>query len=100
MPYKSESVIIAGTKLDRRVKLSQEQKRAIRILSEQGYSQRKLAEMFGCSKRSVQNILHPQKRSSQKKRPTEYWTTKKREYRRRKQQLYLDGKLNTKTKKK
>lgn len=93
MPYKSEKISIAGTKLDLRRKLSEEKKKAIKILNDQGYSQRKLADMFGCSKRSIQNVLHPQKRSIQPKRPTEYWTRKKREYRQRKQQLYLDGKL-------
>ena len=100
MPYKSERIPIAGTKFDRRRKLSPEQKEAIKILSERGYSQRKLAEMFGCSKRSVQNILHPQERGSQPKRPTEYWTQKKREYRQWKQKLFLDGRLTLKTKKK
>lgn len=96
MPYKSEKMLIAGTKLDLRRKLSSEQKEAIKILSAQGYSQRKLAEMFGCSKRSVQNILHPQERSVQLKRPTTYWTQKKREYRKRKQQLFIEGKLKIK----
>lgn len=101
MPYKSEKIPIAGTKLDLRRKLSPEQKNAIKILSEQGYSQRKLAEMFGCSKRSVQNILHPEERKPAVKRPTEYWTQKKCEYRQRKQQMYVDGKLqNIKIKKK
>lgn len=96
MPYKSEKVKIAGTKFDLRVKLSKDQKEAIKILSEKGYSQRKLAEMFSCSKRSVQNIIKPQKRTTNSKRPKEYWTEKKREYRLRKQQLYLDGKIKYK----
>ena len=100
MPYKSERIIIAGTKLDRRRKLSPEAKDAIKMLSGQGYSQRKLAEMFGCSKRSVQNILKPQKRGVEMKRPTEYWTRKKREYRQRKQKLFLDGKIKIKNNKK
>lgn len=100
MPYKSERIIIAGTKLDRRRKLSPEQKDAIRILNGQGYSQRKLAEMFGCSKWSVQSILQPQERKAGIKRPTEYWTQKKREYRQRKQRLFLDGKIKIKNKKK
>lgn len=100
MPYKSEKIPIAGTKLDLRRKLSPEQKEAIKILSAQGYSQRKLAEMFGCSKRSVQNILHPQERSVQLKRPTSYWTQKKREYRKRKQHLFIEGKLKIKKVKK
>lgn len=93
MPYKSEQISIAGTKLDLRRKLSTEQKEAIKILNERGYSQRKLAEMFGVSKRSIQNILKPPKRGIPVKRPKEYWTQKKREYRRRKQQLLLEGKL-------
>lgn len=95
MPYKSEKIPIAGTTLDLRRKLSQEQKEAIIILSEKGYSQRKLAAMFGCSKRSIQNIVKPQKRTLPKVRPKEYWTEMKRKYRHRKQQLFIDGKLKT-----
>ena len=53
MPYKSESIPIAGIKLDQRRKLSDEQ------------------------------------------HPTEHWT-KKRECCKRKQYLYLEGKLKTK----
>ncbi len=98
MPYKSERIPIAGTRLDRRVRLSEEQKDAIRILGEHGYSQRKMAEMFRCSKGAVQNVLKPQKRVSSSNMPTEYWTRKKREYRQRKQGLFIDGKLNFKTK--
>ena len=93
MPYKSEKIRIAGTKYDKRRKLTDEQKSAIKLLSANGYSQRQLASMFGCSKRSVQNILQPQERSKVKSRPKEYWTEKKRIYRQRKQQLFLDGKI-------
>lgn len=93
MPYKSEKIPIAGTKLDLRRKLSDEQKEAIKFLSREGYSQRKLAEMFGCSRRSIQNILNPQPHTQSCKRPKEYWTEKKRIYRQRKQQLFVDGKL-------
>lgn len=100
MPYKSEIIKISGTKFDRRCKLSKEQKEAIKLLHEDGFSHRKLAEMFGCSKRSVQNILHPQPRSPQPKRSAEYWTQKKREYRQRKQELFMAGKLKTKKKRK
>ena len=93
MPYKSERIPISGTVHDKRRKLSLEQVRAIKILSEQGYSQRKLAAMFGCSKRSVQNILQPQKRTAPKKYPTAYWTEAKRQYRKHKQELYKAGKI-------
>ena len=98
MPYKSERIKIAGTKYDKRSKLTKEQVRAIKILKEQGYSYRQLAAMFGCSKWSVQNIIHPQIRSKPKPRPTAYWTEKKREYRKRKQELHKSGKLNEKSK--
>lgn len=93
MPYNSEKIPIAGTDLDLRKKLSDNQRRAVKTLAEQGYSQRQIAEMFRCSKGSVQNILHPHKRKQQSKRSREYWTEKKRQYRQRKQQLFMAGKL-------
>lgn len=98
MPYKSERIRIAGTKYDNRRKLSSDQVRAIKLLKEEGYSYRQLAAMFGCSKWTVQNIIHPQFRKPSKKRPTEYWTEKKREYRQRKQALFKSGQLNEKSK--
>ena len=91
MPYKSEKIPIAGTEFDRRVKLSPEQKQAIKILNKEGYSQRKLAKMFGCSKRSIQNILHTQGHALCKRLPTAYRTEKQREYRNHKQKLYKLG---------
>jgi transposase len=96
MPFKSEKVKLAGTKYDLRRKLSDEQVRAVSILSAQGYSYRQLATMFGCSKSTIQNILHPFKRAAQKVRPTEYWTEAKRRYRARKNQLYKSGALTKK----
>lgn len=96
MPYKSEKIPIAGTELDLRKRLSDNQRRAVKTLSEQGYSQRQIAEMFRCSKGTIQNILCPLKRSSPLKRPKEYWTEKKRKYRQRKQQLFVSGKLKIK----
>lgn len=98
MPFKSERVRIAGTQYDLRRKLSDEQVRAVSILSSQGYSQRQLAKMFGCSKGTIQNILNPGKRSPQVKRPTEYWTEAKRRYRARKQRLFKSGQLSKKRK--
>lgn len=92
MPYKSEKIPIAGTKLDLRRKLTDEQRRAVKILVDQGYSQRQLAEMFGCSKGTIQQIATPQKKSS-KKYPTAYWTEAKRRYRERKQKLFKAGEL-------
>lgn len=99
MPYKSERIIIAGTKYDNRRKLSQDQVGAIKLLKEDGYSYRQLAAMFGCSKWTIQNIIHPQSRKAPKKRPTEYWAEKKREYRQRKQALFKSGQINEKSNK-
>lgn len=98
MPYKSEKIKIAGTKYDKRRKLSPDQVKAIKLLKEQGYSYRQLAAMFDCSKWTVQNLINPQIRKPLKKRPTEYWTEKKREYRQRKQALFLTGKIKDKRK--
>lgn len=96
MPYKSEKVKIAGTQFDLRRKLSPEQVRAVSILSSQGYSQRQLATMFGCSKSTIQHILHPASRRTAFSRPTEYWNEAKRRYRARKQQLFKSGALTKK----
>lgn len=93
MPYKSERIPISGTKLDLRRKLSDAQKEAIKSLARLEYSQRQLAEVFGCSKRSIQNVLRGTPHNTPTAYPTAYWTQKKREYRQRKQQLYLNGQL-------
>ena len=99
MPYKSERIPIAGTILDQRRKLSDEQRDAIKILSKEGYSQRKLAKMFNVSKSLVQGIVNPSPRRSQKKRPTAYWTEAKKRYRTRKHALYIQGELVKKKRK-
>ena len=97
MPYKSEQIPIAGTEYDKRRKLTDDHKKAVLILAESGYSQRQLARMFGCSRRLIQSILHPQlpKRRSVKY-SRKYQTQKKREYRQRKQKLFLEGKIENK----
>ena len=96
MPYKSERIPIAGTKLDQRRKLSDEQREAIKILANEGYSQRKLADMFNVSKSLVQGIINPHPRKPQKKRATAYWTEAKKKYRLRKHKLYQLGELSHK----
>lgn len=100
MPYRSEKIKIAGTRYDKRRKLTDEQVRAIKLLKNEGYSFRWLAEMFNCSKWSIQNVVKPQKRAVAKKYPTEYWTAKKREYRRRKQALFKSGRIHEKSNRK
>ena len=96
MPYSSEKIQIAGTKHDGRRKLSDEQKGAIIILRKKGCSYRKMAEKFGVSKSLIQSIIRPQSRTKPKKLSTEYWTNAKRKHRKRKQELYKNGKIMSK----
>jgi transposase len=99
MPYRSEKILIAGTKHDSRRKLSKEQKQAIVILKREGYSYRKLAEMFGVSKWTVQSIIRPPSRHKAKKLSAEYWAQAKKKFRKRKQQLCDNGVIEHKSKK-
>lgn len=59
MPYKYENVRLKPHQ-DRRRKLSNEDREMIK--NTKGISQRKLAKMFGVSRRTIQFILDPQKR--------------------------------------
>lgn len=93
MPIKAEHIKLSGTKYDARTKLTPDQRDAIKVLSREGYSQRKLAAMFNVSKRLIQSIISPSERSPAKKRPQEYWTDVKRRYRERKMSLYKAGKI-------
>ena len=103
MPYKSEKLKIAGTKYDRRVKLTPEQKEEIRK-NTQGLSQRKLAVMYEVSRRTIQFILDPEKQKENLKRKAErggysqYYDKDKnaeyvREHRRYKQSLFINKEL-------
>lgn len=102
MPYKSEKIKIEKTSHDRRIKLTEDQKDKIR--SEVGKSQRKLAEEYGVSRRTIQFILSPEKLLENKKRRLErggwkqYYNKDKynqemKEHRRYKQELYLKGEI-------
>lgn len=62
MPYKSEKINIKGTDLDRRIRLTDGQRMEIRELyKEQVPSTRKLAVMFGVSRRTITFVLDPEK---------------------------------------
>ena len=106
MPFKSEKIRIAGTKHDRRRKLTEDQKDYIRWLrKEENLSQRQLAAMFGVSRRLITFILDPDKEKSNKARlkeskakgkykyTKENWAATMREHRHYKQQLYCDGEI-------
>ena len=104
MPYKSEKIKIDGTKLDRRRKLTEDQKDYIRWLrEEEGLSQRKLAAMFGVSRRLITFILDPEKEKKNKVRAkqlrqegrykytNEQWAETMKEHRRYKEKLHKGG---------
>lgn len=61
MPYISEKIRIAGTKNDRRVKLTEQDKADILELT--GMSIRGIARMYGVDKRLVQFILYPERKA-------------------------------------
>ena len=106
MPYKSENINISGTSYDRRRKLTEDQKEYIRWLhEEEKMSQRKLASMFGVSRRLITFVISPEKEARnrelfrQRKNSGNYKPSKEhraqvmREHRHYKQQLYIEGKL-------
>ena len=72
MPYKTEKLKLDSKFLDRRVKLLDCQKEMIVWWrNEKGLSQRKLADMFGVSRRTIQFILDPRKLEENKERREE-----------------------------
>lgn len=101
MPYKSEKMRVAGTKHDRRVKLTDEQKREIVELYANGtIGCLALAKLYGVSKRLIQFIVHPEKQEANKelRKGRDYYDREKhnesvRNLRRRKQELYLKGEI-------
>ena len=62
MPRRSDETPINNKKLDRRIKLTEDDKELIRWLrEEEKISQQKLADQFGVSKRLIQFVLNPEK---------------------------------------
>lgn len=105
MPYKSEKIKIEGTSKDARRKLTEDQKREIKE-NKLGLSQRKLADMYNVSRRTIQFILDPEKLEKNKKKRKErggskvYYDRKKntdymRKHRNRKQSMYVNGEIMT-----
>ncbi len=103
MPYKSRKIIIAGGKYDRRIKLTAEEKKEI-YANPLGLSQRKLASIYGVSRRTIQFILDPEKLKENLKRRRERGGSKQyynreahriamKKHRRRKQKLMIEGKI-------
>lgn len=101
MPYLSEKIKIAGTKFDRRVKLTPEDKKQIRLLYDpSSWSMRKLAARYGVSRRLIQFVIYPErdiKLKAERNWKDYYTKDKQRNYmklhRRYKQKLHLDKKI-------
>lgn len=106
MPYKAEKIKICGTQYDRRRKLSEDQKEYIRRLREEEHlSQRKLAAMFGVSRRLITFIISPEKEAQNRdsfikrkaegryKYSKEEWAQTIREHRQYKHKLHIEGKI-------
>ncbi len=102
MPRKSDTIAINDAALDRRVKLTEEQREEIR---KSELSTRKLAMMYGVSRRTIQFIKDPEKQRQSLLRREErggwkqYYNKEKqtkaiREHRNYKKKLYNDGLLS------
>ena len=103
MPYKSEKIKLKGTQ-DRRRKLTDEDIEQIKALYiPHEFGAKKIADMFGVSKRTIQIIVSPQCKETIQKYNTEHWREHQRkgeewaktirDHRRYKQELYLKGEL-------
>jgi len=103
MPYKSEKIKIEKTKFDRRIKLTDEEKATI-YANKGGLSQRKLASLYGVSRRLIQFILDPAKAKENYQRRIDRGGSKQyydkdsnkesvKKTRRYKQELFLKGKI-------
>ncbi len=105
MPYKSERIKIEGTKHDRRIKLTEDDKELIRWLrEEEKLSQRKLAAQFNVSRRLIQFVLDPEKKKKDlenraKRGGSKIYYDREtqneaiKEHRQYKQKLFLEGKI-------
>lgn len=106
MPYKSEKAKLEGTKYDRRVKLTPEQKAEIKRRYEtENIGMRPLAKEYGVSRRLISYIVYPEKLEKNRERQKvkrqqglykpskEQWAATIREHRRYKQKLFKKGKI-------
>lgn len=104
MPYISEKIRIDNTMLDRRRKLTEEDKEEIKRIYATGIcGTRPLARKFGVSKTTIQIIVNPEIAKRRKQYVKDNWKKYQKygkehaevikEHRRYKQNLYLQGKI-------
>jgi IS30 family transposase len=102
MPRKSDLLTIKNKKLDRRVKLTDDQREEIKDLKDGILSQRSVATMYNVSRRTIQFIWFPEQLEENKRRRAErggsaqYYDRKKhaeamKEHRNYKKELYSKG---------
>ena len=74
MPYLSEKIKIEGTMLDRRRKLTEDEKQQIREIYKTGVcGTRPLAKQFGVSKSTIQIIVNPEIAARRKQYIKDNW---------------------------
>ena len=106
MPYKSEKIKIANTEYDRRIKLTEEQKKEIREKYATGtVGHRPLAKEYGVSRSLIRYVVDEEKYEKSKayfrerRKDGRYNKSKEennkimKERRKYKQKLYLEGKI-------
>lgn len=105
MPYKSEKIKIENTKYDRRIKLTEEQKKDIKYLYESGQSQRALARTFNVSRTTIRTLVNVDYAKKRKAYTSQYLKKYEknmdkdtrnqymRNHRHYKNDLYLNGKI-------
>ena len=89
MPFKSEKIKIEGTKFDRRIKLTQEQKDQIADLKG------KISRIACANQRNKQ--LRQERGGSKQYYDRVKWAEQMKEHRDYKQDLYLEGKIRLTT---
>lgn len=104
MPYKSEKIIIANTKHDKRIKLDEDDKEKIRNkYFNNGYSLRALSREYQVDRNVIKYTVFPEFYERMKERsrkfmksyevPKEKKADYKRTHRKHKQELYLKGEI-------
>jgi IS30 family transposase len=103
MPRKSDKLVIGDEKLDRRVKLTTDDKVEIKRLHAEGKSIRGIARQYGVDKKAISYVLFPERipqwranRDWRKYYDKEKWRETMKEHRAYKKQLLLEGKIGEK----
>ena len=98
MPYKSDKIKIERTEFDKRIRLTDAQREEIRYKYSTGLlSQRKLAKEYGVDKKTIYNIVFPEKYKQQLEKYKDEHHSKKY-YNKEKNTEYMRNSRNRKNK--